>query len=151
MSTFHFFCIYNYETFSAVSDDDHNRGYENQEYSANVSNPPASSGSSRGYTLLPKPHLEIYDDSESTPDREYSEVRKQADLNEQLLTPTQGQAATRLQAATYGKHLLSSGLLRNHAIGMVMDSLAFRLVYFDHSIIIESEVSFRVVTRDPDD
>ncbi|KAJ4478136.1 protein kinase [Lentinula aciculospora] len=66
---------------------------------------------------------------------------------EDLMTPTQGQHHTRIQCASYAKEMLSSGYIRNHALGITADDSSFRFHYYDHSKVIESQ-AFHIVDKE---
>ncbi|KAK7440198.1 hypothetical protein VKT23_017140 [Stygiomarasmius scandens] len=46
---------------------------------------------------------------------------------------------TKLQCAGYGLEMLSSGLLRLHSVGVIIDTLVLQLVYYDRSKVILSK------------
>ncbi|KAK7440208.1 hypothetical protein VKT23_017150 [Stygiomarasmius scandens] len=46
---------------------------------------------------------------------------------------------TQLQCAGYGLEMLSSGLLRLHSVGVIIDTLVLQLVYYDRSKVILSK------------
>ncbi|KAJ3992811.1 protein kinase [Lentinula boryana] len=73
----------------------------------------------------------------------YYEQKVKEELEEQNLTPTQGQRLTGIQCANYAKEMLSNGFIRNHAIGITADGGVFRFQYYDCS-----KVAFYVVEEE---
>ncbi|THU84887.1 hypothetical protein K435DRAFT_806358 [Dendrothele bispora CBS 962.96] len=59
---------------------------------------------------------------------------------EAKLKPHDLQRHTLLQCAGYGLEMLSSGLLRSHAVSAIIDSSRFQVAYYDRSKIVLSKV-----------
>lgn len=54
-----------------------------------------------------------------------------------------------LQTAGYGRAMISHGMIRTHALSMMVDDAAWRFVFYDHSKIIQSQASWLICTLRP--
>ncbi|KAK7453968.1 hypothetical protein VKT23_011480 [Stygiomarasmius scandens] len=93
-----------------------------------------------GGSTTPNVNLEADDEPEK------DEVTK-AEAAKAKTQPAQLREDVQLQNAGYALEMLSSGLLRSHAIGMLVDTTEVQLGYFDHSVILLS-APFSVETHE---
>ncbi|KAJ4478111.1 protein kinase [Lentinula aciculospora] len=125
------------------------------EYALSQSNaiPPSATTTTSNIADEPRPQVIIHEHGgkektlEVITSQDY-QLRADSEVDaEDLMTPTQGQHHTRIQCASYAKEMLSSGYIRNHALGITADDSSFRFHYYDHSKVIESQ-AFHIVDKE---
>ncbi|KAK7464460.1 hypothetical protein VKT23_006630 [Stygiomarasmius scandens] len=115
---------------TAPSPDEHSThsGLEQTQDSAPAS-PPGSTidpKTNEGEAVNEEPKLPVFDDDEMDSDEE------------EQLEDTEAARLTKHQCAGYALEMLSSGLLRYHSVGIIVDSTYLQLAYYDRSKVVMS-------------